>query len=157
MYNLAVSCGTARMYRDVPTTLYRRHPNSFCQKHLVCGGLNRIAKNWKFQQLWRRSMSRHARGLLLALPTLPEGPEREQAIELAGRFAAIDQRQSPIAMMQLAAKGALWAAPSQAAWFSLACLCSNARRSQQPMWHGSVAAPRPLTPYSSTGRRHEQV
>lgn len=140
MYNLAVACGAARMFRDVPTTLYRRHQNSFCQKHLAGVSLNWIARNWRFQQLWRRSMSRHARGLLLALPTLPEGLEREQAIELAGRFAAIDQRQSFAAMMRLAANGALWASLSQAAWFSLACLYSKARRSQQPLPHGSVVA-----------------
>ena len=85
-------------------------------------------------------MSRHARGLLLALPALPEGLEREQAIDLAGCFAEIDQRQSLTAMMRLAAKGALWAAPSHAAWFSLACLYSKARRSQQPLRHGSVVA-----------------
>lgn len=138
MYDIAVASGEARMLSNVPTSLWRRHEDSFCSKRF--GGLspNQISKTWRDIQYLRRAMARHAQGFILATPTLPLGRNLERLLELARLIAAIDRRQTPADLVRLARRGAIHADPYVATSFSVACLSSNAKPFESSMRSTSV-------------------
>lgn len=126
IYNVALACRGARMYRNIPTTLYRAHRGSFCGSNFGAPESHWIPRTWRFNQLWRRVISKHARGLILAAPTLPPGRELERLVRLARVVATLDRRQSPVALARLVLSRAVWPSRSVAAMLLAACLSSDA-------------------------------
>jgi rhamnosyltransferase len=123
MYLIAVASGTARMLRDVPTTLYRRHTNNSSSDLVSAPG---IRAKWRRQQFLRTGLARQAQGFLLASATLPAGPKLDQAVALAELIVTLDRRQSPAALLRLARRRAMPAYQHHAFWLVVTCLCSHA-------------------------------
>ena len=127
MYLIAAASGTPRMLSNVPTTLYRRHGNNFSKDYLSTKTSGQMAWTWRLQQAIRRAVSRQAEGFVLASTTLSPGPKLERILALARLVATLDRRQSPVTLVRLASRGAMWPNWRTAAWFAAACLCSDAR------------------------------
>jgi rhamnosyltransferase len=128
MYLLANASGTARLLPDVPTTLYRQHNDNvtgiFFQR---ARGVKHLVMMWRLQHRWRRSLSRQARGFLLASATLPPGPKLEPLLAVAPLVATLDRRQSPAALVRLARLGAIVPSWYRMVWLAASCLYSDAR------------------------------
>jgi len=128
MYNIALVSGVARMLTNVPTTLYRLHPNSV--SNAFSGwrgeGIGRLRVTWKQHQRLRLAIARHARGFALASPTLRPGPKLERGLAVARLVASLDRRQSIAALIRLARHRVLWPSTRLAVELSAACLCTNA-------------------------------
>jgi rhamnosyltransferase len=129
MYLIAVASGTARMLSDVPTTLYRRHANNVTAPYYERGKriVDRITSTWWLQHRWRRVISRQAAGFVLASETLQSGPKLERLIALAKLVSTLDRRQSPVALIRLARRRAMWPSWHRALWISVSCLYSDAK------------------------------
>jgi glycosyltransferase involved in cell wall biosynthesis len=129
MYDIAIASGTVRVLSDAPTALHRLHSNN--ASHGYTGyGRSWFTRAWKGAQQFRRHASRHAKGFMLATSTLPPGENLDRLIEIAQIISTVDRRQAPVALARLARFDAMpwwpWWGPHSAAWFSLACLCSDA-------------------------------
>jgi glycosyltransferase involved in cell wall biosynthesis len=129
MYLIANASGTSRMLADVPTALYRQHGNNVITALLRRPGqrFDRNALSWPQQQRLRQLVARHARGFILAAPTLSQGPKLERLLALAHQVATVDRRQSLPELLGLMRRHALWPNRRWALWFAAACLCSDAR------------------------------
>jgi len=129
MYLIANACGTSRMLSNVPTALYRQHGSNVITALLRRPGarFDHNALAWKQQQRLRQLVARHARGFILAAPTLRRGPKLERLLQLAQWVATLDRRQTPAELLRLARRHALWPNRRWALWFAAACLWSDAQ------------------------------
>ena len=129
MYLIAVSSGTVRMLRDVPTTLYRRHANNasatYFERHKKI--LERMTSTWRLQYSWRRVIAKQASGFIRAAPTLAQGPRLDQLVSLARLISSIDHRQSIGALWRLAYRRAMWPHWRRAMWLAASCLYSDVK------------------------------
>jgi len=113
----------------VPTALYRQHGSNVITALLRRPGarFDHNALAWKQQQRLRQLVARHARGFILAAPTLRRGPKLERLLQLAQWVATLDRRQTPAELLRLARRHALWPNRRWALWFAAACLWSDAQ------------------------------
>lgn len=128
LYSVAIASGSARMLRDAPTTLYRRHGQNVSGMFFKRGrkGMRLRAAGWSVQQMLRRALSRQAEGFVLAAPTLPPGPKLDRTLAIAKLVATLARRQSPVELVRLARHRAMFASWRLAASLTAVCLRSNA-------------------------------
>jgi glycosyltransferase involved in cell wall biosynthesis len=128
MYIIATAAGAVRLMSAAPTVLYRWHRNNASGAALTWEGKSKgyIGITWRQQQYVRRGIARHARGFLLAAPTLPTSPKLKSLLEIGRMIATIDRRQSPLALIRLALRGGIWPNTRQAMRLAAVCLCSDA-------------------------------
>lgn len=130
MYDIAIACGTVRLFSNTPTASHRLHRNNFTRA-LYGQGRNLFTRQWQSAQSFRRLAARHAQGFVLATPTLPPGKEVDRLFDLAQLIATVDRRQTSRELLRLARLGAMpWWGSLAAAWFSAACLCCDATPSE---------------------------
>ena len=131
LYLVAHAIGTSRLLPQAPTTLYRRHGSNVTCAAAVYDtrlkGLRYIIAMWKMQQWLRRGVAKQARGFVLAAAILPPGPKLDRLLAIARLVSTLDRRQSPVTLIRLARDRALWPNWGRALWFSVACLCSDAK------------------------------
>jgi glycosyltransferase involved in cell wall biosynthesis len=129
MYIIANASGQSRMLHDAPTTLYRQHGSNVTTPFYSRSrkGIRHLIATWRLQHRWRCGMSKQARGFILASDTLEPGPKLERLLSLARLVATLDKRQSPLALVRLAFRGAMWPSWRRMLWLSAACLCSDAK------------------------------
>jgi glycosyltransferase involved in cell wall biosynthesis len=131
LYLVAHATGTSRLLPNAPTTLYRRHGSNVTAAAAAYDtrlkGLRYMTSMWKMQQWLRRGVSKQARGFILAAGTLPPGPNLDRLLAIARLVATLDRRQSPITLFRLARDHAMWPNWRRALWFSVACLCGDAK------------------------------
>lgn len=104
MYDIATACGSVTRLEDAPKVLYRRHANSFCATLFQTSNRQAFI-SWRRNQLLRQIIARHARGLLLAAPTLPTGDGLNRMLQYARLASAIDTRQSLASALRLSRLG----------------------------------------------------
>ncbi len=130
MHNIAVASGVVRILSDVPTTLYRWHASNSTNgtggwRWNKKGG-GRITMTWSQMQQYRRMISKQARGFILAAPTLPAGPKRERALEVARKIATLDRRQTLVSLAHMLRRGMLLPTPNLVITLAASCLYSDA-------------------------------
>lgn len=127
-YFLAVASGSARMLTDVPTTLYRRHGNAWCDTYGSWRGpgRGRYVVTWKQHQLARRVVARHAQGFLLLSSTLPKVSRLDRFLSIAQKVSALERRQSVGAISRLIRDRVMWPSRKLTAELAAVCLCSDA-------------------------------
>lgn len=128
MYAIAAASGTARLMSNVPTTLYRIHGRNTSGYYggWKGKGIGRMTTTWQEHHKLRRGLSRHAKGFLLASPTLPASPKLDRLLEIARLVAVLDRRQSPGSAVRLARRRILWPNSRLDLELALNCLCSDA-------------------------------
>jgi glycosyltransferase involved in cell wall biosynthesis len=127
MYLVANACGTSRLLRNVPTTLYRQHGSNFSAFLLRRPrGPKSLIFHWELQRTWRRLIAHQARGFLLAARTLPHGPRLLTMRATAELVAELDRRQTPTAIIQLAKTGGVPPSWSHMFWLTASCLYCSA-------------------------------
>lgn len=128
MYDVAVASGAVRFLRDVPTTLYRFHDRSLTSSMDTWRGhgMGYMTVGWRQHQKYRCGLARHARGFILAAPTLPQGPRLDRLLSVARIVASLDQRQSISAMVDVARRRVLWPSRRMAVGLATNCLWTDA-------------------------------
>lgn len=128
IYDLAMAAGTVRLLREVPTTLYRFHDRSITSTLDTWKGtgLGHMRVGWQQHQKYRRSLARHARGFILAAPTLPQGPRLERLLSVAHIVASLDHRQPLATMIDVLRRGVLWPSRRMAMGLATNCLWMDA-------------------------------
>jgi rhamnosyltransferase len=128
MHAIAVAAGSVQLLQNAPTTIYRWHGSNESGTRGSWGGRGRgrVTATWKQQQHFRRILSRHARGFLLASPTLPQGPKLERLIEIARLVASLNQRQTVSTVLALLRRGVMSPCLRLALPLAAACLWSSA-------------------------------
>jgi rhamnosyltransferase len=128
LHNVAVASGTVRFVSDVPTTLFRWHGNNTSGSMFTWKGKDagRLVATWRQHQTLRAALARHIEGFILASETLPSGPKRERALEIAHSMVTIGQRQSPAAIVRMITHGMLWPSRPLSLGFATVCLCCRA-------------------------------
>jgi len=128
MYLIACAAGSARLLTNAPTALYRQHETNVTAALLRNGRnrLNRTKLTWSQHQVLRKRTARHARGFLLAAPTLAQSERMERLVALAHLVATLDRRQSLTELLSLFRRKALWANRRWAVGFIAACFLSDA-------------------------------
>jgi hypothetical protein len=123
MFDIAAACGGVTRLENAPKVLYRKHQDSFCAT-LFQISKSRPMMFWHRNQLLRRLIARHAKGLLLASTTLPQSARLGAMLGYAQVAAAIDERQSLLSATRLLRLGV----KSMASPLSmlLACLLTTA-------------------------------
>jgi len=129
MHSIAVASGSARLLNSVPTTLYRWRKDTASSAFGTWGGrgVGRAVVTWQQRQRFRRLLARHAKGLLLAAPTLPRGPRLERLLSIAKLVAVLERRQSLFEVARLFARGVLWPNWHLAIGLATACFLSDVR------------------------------
>src|SRR6185312_11051904 len=127
MHVIATACGTVRLIRDTPTTLYRWHRKNASGSYSswTGRGRGRFGITWRQQQHVRRVIAQHARGFILAAPNFPSSPKLQRLLEIAEIVATIDHWQSPVSLIRLAQLGGIWPNALQALRLALTCVCSS--------------------------------
>jgi rhamnosyltransferase len=128
MYAVALAAGTARLMKDVPTTLYRYHEsNASGSFGRWCGsGSGHIKTTWNQHQILRRCIARHAAGFILAAPTFPPGPKLDHLLACARLLVSLDRRQSLNSIFRMVRHRVMWPNIRLALGLALVCLCSDA-------------------------------
>jgi len=124
MHDIAIASGVVHFLSDVPTVFWRQNPDGFCEG--LRARTRKWIRDWRTMQLFRRVMSRHARGFILAAPTLPPGKHLERLLGIAKLIEALDLQQTPAALFRLARCGALPQTSYSTFYFLISCLLSNA-------------------------------
>jgi hypothetical protein len=117
MYDIAIGAGRVVMLPEAPKVLYRTHGGSYCQTLFRAPG-------WQKNRMLRQLSARHARGLLLAADTLPQGPQLDRMRHFAGLVARLDQRQSAVPAIRLARLGIM--SMTSKTSMVLNCICTDA-------------------------------
>ena len=130
MYDVAVAAGTVRFLREAPTTLYRFHDRSVSSTMDTWrgNGMGYMSVGWRQHQKYRLGLARHARGFILAAPTLPQGPRLDRLLSVARVVASLDHRQSISAMIGVARRRVLWPSRRMAVGLATSCLWTDASR-----------------------------
>lgn len=123
LYDITIATGTVRLLSEVPTVLWRQHASNVSH-----GSKDScvIRQKWRKYQLIRQLVSRHARGFILAAPTLTPSPTLNRLCELARLASTIDQRQTAIEIGRLIYRDVTPPILSSRVWLFLACLCTDA-------------------------------
>ena len=122
LHLLALNRGSSRLLPDVPTTLYRQHPDNAFGVGL--GGRRRtLALMWERQQRYRRLVARQARGFVLVAASGPALPELRAAASL---IQTLDRRQSLWKLAILWRRRVLLLPWPRALWLALVCALSDA-------------------------------
>lgn len=129
MHVIAMACGEVRLTSSVPMTLYRWHRRNASNAYSGWTGKGKgyIRTDWHQRQNIRRAIARHARGFLLAAPTIPPGERRTRAVNIAELVATIDRRQSPVRLIDLTRRRVLFPNTADALKLCITCLLSDAR------------------------------
>ena len=127
MHNLAVASGSVRFLSDVPTTLFRWHGGNTSGAFFVWRGKNpgHLGATWEQRQRLRRVLAHHARGFILAAPTLPPSEKLERVLKIARVISTLDQRQSLFSLVKLIRDGVMWPSRRLALGLAATCLCSS--------------------------------
>lgn len=122
LHLLALSRGSSRLLPDIPTTLYRQHPdNAF---GVGWGGRRRtLALMWRRQQRYRRLVARQARGFVVAAAP---GPALPELLAAASLIQTLDRRQSLWQLVTLLRRRVLLLPWRRALWLALVCALSPA-------------------------------
>jgi rhamnosyltransferase len=128
MFIIAHAAGTVRLLSDAPTTLFRRHRDSWSGSFFRrCN--NRVSRALKAQRFFRVWSARQAKGFILAAPTLPHGSKLERLLAQAKLVATFDRRQSALKLIQLARQGAFPSNLRLGLLVAASCLCVGANKS----------------------------
>jgi hypothetical protein len=128
MFQIANATGTSRALDGVPSTLYRQHgKNATALLYSRARGVGRLRAQWRRQQALRVFFARQARGFMLAAPSLPPGPKRDDMVALAPLVATFDRRQPLSALLHLWRRGGLPVRVGPALWMAASCLCCDAK------------------------------
>ena len=99
MHHLALMYGSIRFLWDAPAALFRRHEESFCQKHF--GAIMRGRFAWREIQRMRLTYARHAQGLSIIARLLPPSANAEAALGFARIISNLDKRHSLLNVIHL--------------------------------------------------------
>jgi len=126
MYTIAAAIGAARLLEDVPTSLYRQHQDSALGMLSQEFGSEGVLKRWRLARFLRTLLHRHAHGFLLSIDTLPQSEHLARFRELAKLIERLGHRQSPLIVVHIIMKRALYLPLNSAFWLAASCIISDA-------------------------------